>query len=389
MAVTRGIRTIDRRVRKVFFWIHLVLAFAAGLVIVLLCLTGAALAFEKQIVAWADPKVTVGSAALPPDELLGRAAAIDRALGNDAILTLSARPNDAAIVAVGRDKRVLINPYTGESLGAGAARTRATFTWIMQLHRWLVLNGDGTRPVGKGIIGAANLMFVVVLMTGLVIWFPRQLKWRNFKTVLFPRVRIRGKARDWNWHHALGIWSLLPLLAMALTGAVISYTWAGNLLTSAAGGSPPPSTRPAPAATMTAYAATASDPAGAPGFNLAVAAAKASVDGWTRLSLRLPAASAATFTISVDRGTPGQPQLREQLTFGRDGTLVKREPFGAQEAPRRARQISRFLHTGEVLGVGGQLVFGLASFAGAVLGYTGVALSWRRFRGWQRRRGKA
>ena len=51
------------------------------------------------------------------------------------------------------------------------------------------------------------------------------------------------------------------------------------------------------------------------------------------------------------------------------------------------RTILRFAHTGEVLGLPGQTIAGIASAGGVVLVYTGLALSLRRFVAWRRRRG--
>ena len=46
----------------------------------------------------------------------------------------------------------------------------------------------------------------------------------------------------------------------------------------------------------------------------------------------------------------------------------------------------RFGHTGEVFGVPGQILAGLASAGGCVLVWTGFALAWRRFTAWRARR---
>ena len=53
---------------------------------------------------------------------------------------------------------------------------------------------------------------------------------------------------------------------------------------------------------------------------------------------------------------------------------------------RRLRMVLRFAHTGEVVGIVGQTIAGVVSAGASVLVYTGLALSWRRFRSWQVRR---
>jgi uncharacterized iron-regulated membrane protein len=61
------------------------------------------------------------------------------------------------------------------------------------------------------------------------------------------------------------------------------------------------------------------------------------------------------------------------------GALLQRDTHADLPAARRLRTWTRFLHTGEALGAGGQLVAALASLGGCVLAYTGFALAWRRF----------
>jgi uncharacterized iron-regulated membrane protein len=67
---------------------------------------------------------------------------------------------------------------------------------------------------------------------------------------------------------------------------------------------------------------------------------------------------------------------------------VSLEAFADQSLGRRLRSISRFVHTGEVLGIPGQTIAGLATGGAVVLGWTGMALALRRFSAWIGRREK-
>jgi uncharacterized iron-regulated membrane protein len=113
--------------------------------------------------------------------------------------------------------------------------------------------------------------------------------------------------------------------------------------------------------------------------------------GWRSISLRLPTAADATLSFTIDTGNGGQPQKRAQLTLDRKtGDVVRWEPFSSLTAGRRARSWLRFAHTGEAAGIVGQTIAGLVSAGGAVLVWTGLSLSWRRFRLWRARgKGKA
>jgi uncharacterized iron-regulated membrane protein len=94
--------------------------------------------------------------------------------------------------------------------------------------------------------------------------------------------------------------------------------------------------------------------------------------------------------VTVDRGSGGQPQLRSTLTIDRAaGSVAAEEAFADLSPGRRLRSIARFAHTGEILGIPGQTVAGLATAGAIVLAVTGGLLSLRRLRSWLgRRRGQ-
>ena len=102
--------------------------------------------------------------------------------------------------------------------------------------------------------------------------------------------------------------------------------------------------------------------------------------------MTIPEPGAERISFSIDQGNGGQPQKRHNLTLDADsGELVEWAPFNSQSAGRQARSWVRFLHTGEALGIIGQTIAGLASFAGVLMVWTGLALSLRRFLKWMRR----
>jgi uncharacterized iron-regulated membrane protein len=92
---------------------------------------------------------------------------------------------------------------------------------------------------------------------------------------------------------------------------------------------------------------------------------------------------------TIDRGDGGQPHLRSTLTLDTSTAEIARfETFSDLTLGRRIRNIMRFAHTGEVFGVPGQTIAGVASAGGAVLVWTGLALAWRRLRAWLDRRSR-
>ena len=82
--------------------------------------------------------------------------------------------------------------------------------------------------------------------------------------------------------------------------------------------------------------------------------------------------------------------MRGTLTVDRaTAAPLKYEDFASMSAGRRARSWMRFAHTGEVYGWIGQTAAGLASLAGALLVWTGMAMALRRLFAQLRRRGSA
>ena len=122
-------------------------------------------------------------------------------------------------------------------------------------------------------------------------------------------------------------------------------------------------------------------------MNALWARAEQQVEGWRTINVRVPESDRVPVVFAIDKGDGGQPQHRSTLTLDRaTGDVVTYESFESQSLGRRLRSISRFAHTGEVLGIPGQTIAGLATAGRVVLVWTGLALAWRRWRAWMKRR---
>uniref|UniRef100_UPI00333FB6C9 PepSY-associated TM helix domain-containing protein n=1 Tax=Gemmatimonas sp. TaxID=1962908 RepID=UPI00333FB6C9 len=119
------------------------------------------------------------------------------------------------------------------------------------------------------------------------------------------------------------------------------------------------------------------------------ALAAARMSDWRAVSLAWPKSTEAPLVYTIDRGMGGEPTKRATLTISRTGEPTKWQPFDSLSTGRRARNVMRFTHTGEVLGFWGQTLAGLVSLGAAVLVYTGLLLSLRRLLAWRRRTARA
>ena len=369
-----------RLFRSVVFWMHLVCGVVAGVVVLIMSITGVALTYEKQMLEWADrgawtaPSL-VGARHLPPETLLAKAAAAQPGLAPTGF-TLRA----PATVTFQGNKSLLIDPYTGTIVGEPPAGLRNFFRTMTVWHRYLALDGT-SRATGRAITGAANLGFLFIVLSGIYLWFPRVWTWLQFKNVLWFRGGLPGKARDFNWHNVIGFWSAVPL-AVVVAGAVpISYPWASNLVYRLVGEAPP-----APAQGARPAVPPRAESVPVDGLDAAYARAQERVPAWRTITVRLTGGPRAPFVFTVDEGYSGQPQKRDTLTVSRTGEIEKSEKFSDLSAGRRLRSWLRFAHTGEIYGLTGQTIAGIVSAGGVVLVYTGIALAFRRFTAWLRRR---
>ena len=382
-----------KRLRKIIFWCHLPVGAIAGVVILIMCVTGVLLAYEKQITLWADTRnyqsapPSASARHLPVDTLIANAR--NHRGAAPASIILRSSPSAPAEIGFGRDSAPLfLNPYSGQVLGDGSQRVRSFFRTVTDWHRWLGAKGDN-RNVARAITGACNLGFLFLVMSGFYLWWPRNWNLKSLRSVMWFRRGLPARARDFNWHNVIGFWSAVPLFIVVLSAVVISYTWAGNLVYRIVGETPP-----APRANQPAQNAgsnrEANKETGAPtNLDAAWLRAEQQVSEWQSISLQLPTSAAAPLTFNIDSGSGGQPQKRAQLVLDRaTGEVVRWEPFSTFTRGRQLRSILRFAHTGEVLGIAGQTIAGIVSIGGAVLVVTGLGLAIRRLFAWLKRRAK-
>lgn len=367
--------------RKSLFWIHLVCGVMAGLVILMMSVTGVILTYERQIIAWAERDLHVepaGAQHLPLESLVAAVKLQEPDFAASSI-TVSADPGAPVSVGAGRSGSRYVNGYTGEVLGEGSAGLHEFFGAVTGWHRWFNVSGDARAP-WRALTGASNLIFLFLIASGLYLWLPRIFKWPLLRVrLLFNPNPASGQARDYNWHHVLGIWTAIPLAVVVATAAVFSYPWANDLLFRSFGEEPPARGRGGPPrganAESTAHVGTRMS------ADALLSVAADHLDEWRTITMQLPGEADTTVRFTIDQGNGGQPQRRHTLVLdGRTGDVSSWQPFDSQTPGRQARSWVRFLHTGEALGLGGQTLAGLVSLTSVVMVWTGLALAYRRLR---------
>ena len=170
--------------RRINDWLHLWLGLTSGIVVFIVSITGCFYAFQQEIKDAMEPWRFVEArdqAFVPPSQLLDTAKVYMPQLQPTG-LTYSNREGAAAVgyhySEDGRDKFsvIFMNPYTGEMLKKMQTEGSGEFdffTFILDGHRALWF----PYAIGRPIVGVATLIFLVLLFSGLVMWWPR--KWNS------------------------------------------------------------------------------------------------------------------------------------------------------------------------------------------------------------------
>lgn len=215
--------------RKIFRRIHLWLSVPFGLLITLICFSGAMLVFEKEVTESARHDLyyvkEMKDTPIPMEQLMEEVVATLPDSVSVTGVTISSNKERAYQVNLSKPHRasLYVDQYTG--VIKGRQERPAFFMTMFRLHRWLLdsMKPDGGIFWGKMIVGVSTLLFVFVLISGIVIWWPRTRK------ALKNRLKInagKGWRRFWyDLHVAGGMYALVLLLAMALTGLTWSFGW--------------------------------------------------------------------------------------------------------------------------------------------------------------------
>ena len=204
--------------RRVLLQVHLWVGLIAGVYVVVIAVTGAALVFRIDLQRVSHPHLftaaVAGELAEPVAimESVARAYPDHRLSGVDAPTT--SRPTYLAYVTSPAGFRtVLIDPVTATVLGE--LPDRSAVRTLQQLHYDLLAG-----PTGRIVNGIGAAMILVLGLSGICVWWPgRAAWWRGFRI----DTTRRGYRLWWEVHRAVGIWSVLLILMWALTGLYFAF----------------------------------------------------------------------------------------------------------------------------------------------------------------------
>lgn len=382
-------KTKDSLFTRVNKWLHLWLGLASGVIVLIVCLTGCIWVFNEEISGLLEPKTKIETQQKPvltpsqvqaiavglyPDKVVSYA----QYLAGRTINVSLKNPNEKG--RRGGGTMLKLNPYTGAVVAKEVHKKGEVdfFRFILNGHRFLWL----PFAIGRPIVNYGTLVFVVLLITGMIWWYPK--KWN--KSTVDKSFKIKWGASfkrvNLDLHNVLGFYSLLFLLAIALTGMVYGIKWySEGIYWATTGGE-----------SMKEFRELKSDSLQAGKF---YTPEKAMDLAWSKVITMHPKSTGfyytypdtsrakATINITV-YPSAGQFYNSQGYTFDQH-TLkeLKRDdvysvPYEKASAGGKLRKMNYDIHVGSILGFPGKVLAFLASLIGASLPITGFLIWYGR-----------
>ncbi len=207
-----------KRIKQLVAPVHLWLGLASGLILIIVATTGCIWAFEEEI-RYATQRETLYVTPVPG----AHRASVEAVTSAVSKLEPEVKINQIrffgepgkAVNVYTKDKQLItLNPYTAAVISVKNTENDPMLI-LLSLHRTLLL-GD----IGKKIIYWNTWVFIVMLISGLILWVPRKMnQWRKYFTV-----RNCGNPKVYNYKlHSVGGMYFAPLLLLlAITGLSIA-----------------------------------------------------------------------------------------------------------------------------------------------------------------------
>lgn len=211
------------RLKKNILFIHRWLGFISGLVVLIVSFTGCLFVFQDEIqdalysYRHVEPQ---HKAYILPSQL--KQEALKRFPKGKNSFTAYYGPDRPAVVMINLDKDetryVYLNPYTGKYLYDENINSNF-FIVVEYIHLYLLLPAN----IGQLVVGISVIVFVVLLITGIVLWWPKRKSDRKRSFT----IKWNGRWRRINYdlHNVLGFYAFSISLILSLTGLCIAFDW--------------------------------------------------------------------------------------------------------------------------------------------------------------------
>ena len=361
--------------KKIIRKLHLWLGLSSGIIIVFLGITGCILAFQTEIESLQSFRHVLPQekAFLPPSAL--KETAVSLLPGKNLHSVLYGSKEDAAQMiffnlAPEYYYIIFMDPYTGNVLKV-KNMDNDFFRIMINGHYYLWLPPN----IGQPIATTATLIFVIMMISGLILWWPRNKPARKQRFTI--KWNAKWKRKNYDLHYVLGFYITWISIFVALSGMVMGFQWfAKSVYWASSGGK----------SLVDFYEPVSEKPA------VASAAFSPEDKVWKYMNRSYPDAEtievhyaendsmAVAAGANPDAGTYWKTDYRyfDQYTLKE---IPVTHVYGRYTTATIADKMARMnydIHTGQVLGLPGKIMAFLASLIAASLPITGFYIWWGR-----------
>ena len=209
-------------IRKIHLWLGLI----TGPIVLIVALTGCIYAFQEEIQNLTQPYRFVekqDKAYLPPSELRDIAEKELPGKHLHAIMYIKEGYAAKAIFYSFNEYYfiVYINPYSGEILKTHDVEN-SFFGFILEGHFYLWL----PKHIGQPVVAISTLLFFILLISGLLLWWPRN----KYNLGQKFKIKFNGswKRKNYDLHSVIGFYASFIALILIITGLVWGFEWFRN-----------------------------------------------------------------------------------------------------------------------------------------------------------------
>lgn len=263
---------------------------------------------------------------------------------------------------------IYVDPYTGKILGI-YDQEKDFFNIVKMLHWSLLLD----TPIGQQITGWSTFIFVIMLITGIILWWPKNKAARKQRFWFQWKDSTKWRRKNYDLHNILGFYIASIAIIIAFTGMVWAFTWFQAIVYVAGS----QSITPPEVVTKTSVISDGNKDAA---LDKAYDITKVKYKDADAFSLGKPADTAKTGVIDAYvQQYPGKYYVYHQLQFDQyTGKLLHVRNHDEKNFGEKLITANYDIHVGAILGIPGKIIAFIASFVCMLLPISGFLIWYGR-----------
>ncbi|WP_276381288.1 PepSY domain-containing protein [Flavobacterium sp. H4147] len=354
--MTKGLKNTIRQ-------IHLWLGLASGLIVFIVSITGFLYVFEEEIRDFSHQEYLHVPVQQKPfiglKTILENYEHLEPKKKITALKINREEPNAAVEISTKKKKTYYFNPYDGTLIKEQGSDWLNT---VLEIHRNLLL-GD----FGEFIQGWSVVIFIIMLLTGLILWFPNQR--RLIKQSLKIKWSGSFKRVNFDLHQVLGFYASIFLLLIAFSGTYFKYDTVKKTVSLVTGstlrkGDEVISNQKIDSTTIPVR------------YNAIYENANSKYPGATSVSFSIR----KTGELRLRMTYPNNWARNQNTIFfdGKTGQMLRTKLYKDNNAADIYEASNHDLHTGVFFGLAGKIIWSLVSLISASLPITGFIIWWKK-----------